>query len=197
MRTMKSLRTLMMLALVVATVSLATGCRKKPKVASKPPQGVELNGGPSLGTPDSAIDDGSSPMNQIPPRNAGGAFTPLDDGKNGRWQDVVYFAFDRSDVGDAERPKLESLAKYLKDNDTYAVQVEGHCDERGSDEYNRGLAERRAIAVREYLVTLGTADTRIETISYGEEKPAVPNATNESDHALNRRAEFVIGTRQP
>lgn len=194
---MKSLRVLLMLALVVTTVSLLSGCRKKPKIAPRPPSPIEEGSGPMLTPPGSGMGEDVGLNDKFPPRSGGG-FVPVDlgNGKNGRWDDVVYFAFDRSDIGDAERPKLEALAQYLKDNDTYCVQIEGHCDERGSDEYNRGLGERRAIAVRDYLVNLGVADTRMETIGYGEEKPAVAAAGNESDHALNRRGEFVIGTRE-
>jgi hypothetical protein len=114
-----------------------------------------------------------------------------------RWQGVaVYFAFDRSTVGAAERPKLEALATYLQGNPSFAVVIEGHTDDRGSDEYNRALSERRALAVKDYLVTLGTGAERLETLAYGEERPAVPNATSEEDHARNRRAEFIIGTRK-
>jgi len=196
---MKSLRVLLMLALVVTTLSLTgcTGCRKKPVVAPKPPAPIGDLGGPTLTPPAPGMGEDVGLDDKLPPRSGGG-FVPVDlgNGKNGRWDDVVYFAFDRSDIGDAERPKLEALAQYLKDNATYCVQIEGHCDERGSDEYNRGLSERRAIAIRDYLVNLGVADTRMETIGYGEEKPAVANAANESDHALNRRGEFVIGTRE-
>ena len=88
------------------------------------------------------------------------------------------------------------MAKYLLENTQYHVIVEGHCDERGSDEYNRTLGERRALAVKDYLVNLGVGAERIETVSYGEEKPAVPDATTDSQHGKNRRAEFVIGIRQ-
>ena len=73
--------------------------------------------------------------------------------------------------------------------------IEGHCDDRGSDEYNRALSERRSLAVRDYLVTLGIAAERMHTVSYGEDRPAVADAVTEADHQLNRRAEFLIGTR--
>ena len=117
--------------------------------------------------------------------------------ENKRWEGVaVYFAYDRSTIGTSERSKVEALAKYLLENTQYHVIVEGHCDERGSDEYNRTLGERRALAVKDYLVNLGVGAERIETVSYGEEKPAVPDATTDSQHGKNRRAEFVIGIRQ-
>ncbi len=111
-------------------------------------------------------------------------------------QVVVYFAFDSAALGTAELPKLESLAGHLREHPEYAVVVEGHCDDRGSDEYNRALGENRALVVRDQLISLGIDGARLETVSYGEEKPAVPNATDESQHAKNRRAQFIVGTRK-
>ncbi len=106
---------------------------------------------------------------------------------------LVYFAFDRSAIGEAERPKLERIAAYMVESPEYHLVIEGHCDERGSAEYNRGLGERRALAVRDYLVDLGIESNRLHTVSYGIERPAVPNATTEREHARNRRAEFRVG----
>lgn len=110
-----------------------------------------------------------------------------------RWENVaIYFAFDRSAIGAAQRPKLETLAGFLNERPDYGLVIEGHTDSRGSDEYNRGLSERRALAVKRYLVDLGIAGTRMETIPYGEDRPAVPGATSERQHAKNRRVEFVF-----
>jgi len=114
-----------------------------------------------------------------------------------RWAEVViYFAYDSAAIGPAERPKLDTLRKHLLEHPTYSVVVEGHCDERGSDEYNRALGECRALVVRDYLISLGVEGSRLETISYGEERPVEVNAGGESGHQANRRAEFVIGIRQ-
>ena len=111
-----------------------------------------------------------------------------------RWTDcVIYFAYDQYEVGAPERAKLDTLAKYLTENPTLGVIVEGHTDERGSDEYNRALGERRALAVVQYLGLMGVAANRCKTISYGEDKPAKSPATTEAEHQLNRRAEFLIG----
>jgi peptidoglycan-associated lipoprotein len=109
-------------------------------------------------------------------------------------QVVVYFAFDSATLGEAEMPKLEALAGHLREHKEYIAVVEGHCDERGSDEYNRALGENRALVVRDHLIGLGIEAGRLETVSYGEEKPAVPNATGEAQHAMNRRAQFIVGT---
>ncbi len=110
-----------------------------------------------------------------------------------QWDDIVYFAYDRAEVAATERPKIERLAEYLLGNPGTGVVIEGHCDERGSDEYNRALSDRRALSVRSYLSSLGVGDERMQTVSFGEDKPAVPNATSEAEHSKNRRAEFQFG----
>lgn len=127
------------------------------------------------------------------PIGAEGTIKPIDQ----RWAEVViFFAYDSAAIGPAERPKLETLGKHLLEHPTYSVVVEGHCDERGSDEYNRALGECRALVVRDYLISLGVDGARLDTISYGEERPKIVNADGEGGHQENRRAEFVIGIRQ-
>jgi len=105
--------------------------------------------------------------------------------------DPVYFDYDSSHVKPSEQPKIEKVAEYLRANPSLRLIIEGHCDERGSAEYNLALGERRALAIRAYLVGLGVDASRIQTISYGEERPAAPG-TGESVWRLNRRGEFVI-----
>ncbi|MGC8829247.1 MAG: peptidoglycan-associated lipoprotein Pal [Verrucomicrobiia bacterium] len=104
---------------------------------------------------------------------------------------IVYFDFDRSAIKESEKSKLDFVAKYLKENNETKIQIEGHCDERGTEEYNRALGERRALAAREYLINAGVSGTRIYTISYGEDKPADPGH-NEAAWAKNRRCEFIL-----
>ncbi len=114
--------------------------------------------------------------------------------KNGSyWSEKIYFDYNRAEVKASERGKLDALAVYLKENPGFGTVIEGHCDERGSDEYNRALSERRSLAVRDYLGALGVDVRRMETISYGEDRPVIPNATTEAEHSQNRRAEFLIG----
>ncbi len=107
--------------------------------------------------------------------------------------ETVYFDFDSSAIKPGERPKIQTVATYLKANPHVAVRVEGHCDERGTIEYNRALGERRALAIREELVRLGIAPDRVSTVSYGEERP-VELGHNEEAWRKNRRGEFVILT---
>jgi len=101
----------------------------------------------------------------------------------------IHFAFDKYDLDTDARQTLQNNALYLEQHPGTSIILEGHCDERGSDEYNLALGEKRARAAAEYLVNLGVEDERIRTISYGEEKPLNP-ASNEEAWALNRRAEF-------
>lgn len=103
----------------------------------------------------------------------------------------VYFGFDSTVVPQAELGKIEAVSSHLSDNANRVVIVAGHCDERGSDEYNMSLGENRAIIVRNYLVENGIAADRIETRSYGKERPAVVG-DGEEFWCKNRRAEFEI-----
>lgn len=105
--------------------------------------------------------------------------------------DDVHFEFDKSSLTPLARTILDENAKRLKENPGIKVIIEGHCDERGSREYNLALGERRAVAVKNYLSGLGIEDKRMKTISYGEERPLDPGH-NERAWALNRRAHFVI-----
>ena len=108
-----------------------------------------------------------------------------------RWG-PIYFAFNQSFIGETERLKLERLAEYLQKNPDLVLVVEGHCDERGSEEFNRSLGEKRALSVQDYLISLGIQESKITTISYGEAR-LKDSGVNEEAHARNRRAEFIIG----
>lgn len=104
---------------------------------------------------------------------------------------TVYFDFDKFFVRDDMKPFFEKNAEWLKKNTAVKIQIEGSCDERGSDEYNMALGDRRALSAKKYLVNLGIDESRISTISYGEEKP-VCKESNESCWSQNRRADFVV-----
>lgn len=101
----------------------------------------------------------------------------------------VYFPFDQFTLTNKARRVLDANAIILKSYPALKVSIEGHCDSRGSDEYNLALGERRAHVVKNYLVSLGVGSDRFETISYGEELPA-DSAMTESAWAMNRRTEF-------
>jgi peptidoglycan-associated lipoprotein len=105
--------------------------------------------------------------------------------------DRVFFAFDKSDISPEARRTLERQAEWLKRYPNVTVTVEGHCDERGTREYNLALGERRATAAKNVLVALGVPANRVTTISYGKERPAVVGS-NESAWAQNRRGVTVV-----
>lgn len=103
----------------------------------------------------------------------------------------VFFPLDSSELDDAGRAVVGSNAALMKQYATWTITIEGHADERGTAEYNLALGERRAVAVRTYLVSLGVAPDRIRTVSYGKEFPFDPGHS-EAAWAQNRRAHFVI-----
>ena len=105
--------------------------------------------------------------------------------------DRVFFDTDRSELKPQARSTVEALAAWMNEHPGVALTIEGHCDERGTREYNLALGERRANAVRDYLVALGISGNRLGTISYGKERPAVPGSS-ESAWAQNRRSVFVV-----
>lgn len=103
----------------------------------------------------------------------------------------VYYAYDSSDLDGAARDRIAKNADFLKQQGTLIVTIEGHCDERGTNEYNLALGERRATAARDYLRSLGVADSRLRSISYGEERPQCTDSS-ETCWQRNRRAYFRL-----
>lgn len=107
--------------------------------------------------------------------------------------DTIHFAYDSSVVRSADKSKIAEVADYLKNHPDLAVRVEGNCDERGTEEYNRSLGERRALAAREVIVGLGVKPDAVDTVSFGEDKP-VDSGHNESAWKQNRRDDFILLT---
>ena len=105
--------------------------------------------------------------------------------------DTVYFTYDSYVLPPNEIAKVDMVGQHLNSNMQHVLVVEGHCDERGSNEYNLALGENRALAVRSYLVNMGISPDRIQTRSFGEEKPAVMGM-DESAWSMNRRCEFAL-----
>jgi peptidoglycan-associated lipoprotein len=156
----------------------STGCKKWGK---KPPTTSGLGS-------DTIHGDGPGLLsgNELPPRGIG-------DGKGivANQFETVLFAYDSAQVDDSERSKVEAVAEFLKANSAGVATLEGHCDERGSNEYNMSLGERRALAVRAYLMSLGVDGARVQTKSLGEEQPK-DAGHDEPAWSVNRRVEFVI-----
>ena len=103
----------------------------------------------------------------------------------------IFFDYDSSDLTSQGQTILQANAEILSEYSTWVITIEGHCDQRGSPEYNLGLGERRALVTEEYLIALGLDSIRVNTVSYGKEFPFDPDDTEDA-HARNRRAHFVI-----
>lgn len=99
---------------------------------------------------------------------------------------IVYFKYDSDELVAAEAQKLDAIAEFMNNNQGLGLVIEGHCDQRGTDEYNRALGERRANAIRAYLAGRGLADNRMRTVSYGKDKPAA-QGNGEDAWRQNRR----------
>lgn len=141
--------------------------------------------------------DGGDPMAQEGVLDASGmsdqAMNPSATGSDAGAVPGLYtitFTYDNSTLTEDAKQKLSSNAEWMNANPNVKVQVEGHCDERGSIEYNLALGERRAKAVKDYLVSLGVKAGQLMTISYGEER-LLSYGDTESDHSKNRRANFL------
>jgi peptidoglycan-associated lipoprotein len=104
---------------------------------------------------------------------------------------TVHFAYDSAAVKKSEQANLQSIASALSSDASTKLLIEGNCDERGTEEYNRSLGERRALALREALAKIGVDPSRVRTISYGKDKPADPGH-DESAWAKNRRGDFIL-----
>ena len=147
-------------------------------------------GGDTLNT---SGDNSSIPQNERP----GGNFNPdTDVNYDTLNSDTVYFAFDSSTIPAQEQGKLEAVSEYMKNNPGQRLFLAGHADKRGTPEYNRALGERRALAVREYLVGLGLNAGALYTNSYGSDRPAVDGDTEEA-YAKNRRVQIGLITSKP
>lgn len=179
-------------ALVAALVLAGTlgACAKKtPPVArptnppppsagsTRPPAPPEPVAEPEPVPPEPAVEDISS--RDIDDINKNSPFQP------------VFYALDSSEVDAAAQQTLNANAEILKKYPTWVITIEGHADERGTAEYNLALGERRALAARNYLVSLGIAADRLRTVSYGKEFPFDPGH-DEAAWAKNRRAQFVV-----
>ena len=181
------------LVLVVA----ASGCKKKPVGVTNLP-GAQAGKVPDMG-PGGAIRPAQPMTGETGPGGLGDAHVSNPAGSHEGWiedaqalkTETVYFDYDSSVLKAAEKPKVAAVADYLKANSGKAVKVEGNCDERGTEEYNRSLGERRALAVREEIIRLGVDPTRVDTISYGKDRPA-EQGHDESAWKKNRRDDFIV-----
>jgi len=181
---------------VVATTSLVAACKKKPEVAPVP------NAGPGAAptpTCDKACQDSIAKAradsidqaNRERERMEAEARARASAAARAAIESKVYFNYDQSDLSGEARATLDSKLPVLRSNPGMRLRISGHADERGSDEYNLALGQRRAAAVKRYLTDQGVDGGRLDIVSYGEERPAVEGETEDA-FRLNRRAEFEI-----
>jgi peptidoglycan-associated lipoprotein len=170
----------MITALIVAALLVAAGCASKPAPTPEPVAPAPA----PMATTDVTRQPAPLGVGSQPVQSG-----PVADHQAIAGLERVYFAYNQFTLEDPARMTLEQNAVYLRNNATLKVVIEGHCDDRGSDEYNLALGERRAVAAKNYLVSLGIAAERLAIISYGEEQPLV-TAANDEGWAKNRRAEF-------
>jgi len=185
---MKNLPKLLVLAASVSALLLLTGCPKKP-VRTPAPIDTMGQGDTSVIPRDlNAVADPNSLLQQRDPLPAGWS----EEGPGYRVADMqsVYFDFDRSAVAAKERPKIEAAVKWMGTNADKRVVLEGHCDWRGTAEYNLGLGDRRANAVMKYLESLGIDSKRLEIISKGDID--AKEGGSDADMAKDRRVDFYV-----
>ena len=188
-------RMTVLLAALSMTALMAAGCASKEVVKTEEPAAATVKSETPKPSEQPAVKEEAPAV--APPQQAPESLTPADI-QSGKVAaeiavfDTVYFDLDSSDLRQDSRDVLSKNAEILlKSKPATKIKIEGHCDERGSAEYNLALGERRAKSVQQYLLTLGVQPDRLSVISYGKEKPAV-QGTSEEAWAKNRRAEFML-----
>jgi len=188
-----------LVALLLVIVATASACsRKKPPVARPtPPPPSATATGTAPPPPPAPLAEPEPPVASIPvePTMSGTSVDynarSLDELNRESPLQPVFYSLDSSDVGGDMQATLQRNAEILKQYPSWVVTVEGHCDQRGTAEYNLPLGDRRAQSARAYLIALGIPAERIKTVSYGSEFPFDPG-TSEEAYAKNRRAHFVV-----
>lgn len=177
--------------LVLMALGAGACAKKEPPVARPMPPPPMADTTPARPPAPPEPDTEPAPVPPVPVTDDSIGSRSLDDINRDSPLKPVFFALDQNEVDAAGQQVLQANADVLKKYPTWQVTVEGHCDERGTAEYNLALGERRAVAARNYLISLGIAADRVKTVSYGKEFPFDP-AHNEAAWAKNRRAHFVV-----
>jgi len=172
---------------ILAAFSLVMACTsakvvKPPEEAAKPIPPAEKKMEEEIITAQKPSEVKEAEITEETVKKVGEEISPLQD---------IHFAFDDYSLTDQAKVILEKNATWMKNNPNAKVQIEGHCDERGTNEYNLALGERRANSAKKYLIKLGVQEDRLPTVSYGEERPLDPGH-NEGAWAKNRRDHFTI-----
>jgi peptidoglycan-associated lipoprotein len=193
---MKASRLTYLMVIALAFTFAATGCKRKPKGVTELPNRPGRVGPGSSIPIGNTFDPNANGVNGINSTELPGNIDP-DVMKNDRetlQAHTVQFAYDSVAIRSTEQSKVDAVASYMKSAPGHvALLIEGHCDERGTEEYNRALGERRALALRETLMSAGVSGGRVVTRSYGKDRK-VDTGSSEASHARNRRGVFVLLT---
>ena len=185
---MNRLQSRAVLALLACALLASCGGKKRPPAVATGPGSSRTAGGGSRSAPVVPIDNGPDLATRPPDETGPGVDIPESEG--GPLGDI-HFGFDQAALSDEARATLEKHALWLQNHRDAKVRIEGHCDERGTVEYNLALGERRAKAAYDYVVSLGVPADRLKTVSYGKEIQ-VCNEANEGCWQRNRRAKFTV-----
>jgi peptidoglycan-associated lipoprotein len=180
------MKSIVSIALLLAGAALLAGCPKKPTTVEPPTAGTQV-GGSSSTAPGGGASTNGSPLGDDTGA-AGSRGVGADGGLSGR--KIIYFDFDKSEIKSEFADIVTANAQNLTSHPNLKLKLEGNTDERGTREYNIGLGERRAQAVRRALMLQGVAETQLTTVSFGAERPAA-EGDEESAWAQNRRVELV------
>lgn len=179
--------------IVLCAMTALAGCAKKPvrpTPADTAPIGTAANRG--INPESIRTDDLFAPgTNVLPERGNQGGFD-VNNQLRGKFE-PVYFDFDKSNIKESERVKLQAAAQYLRENPQHSLMLEGYCDWRGTAEYNLGLGDRRPNAAKSYLTTIGVPNDKVQTLSKGSLE--APKNADEATMARDRRVEIVILSR--
>lgn len=179
------------LAIIAVSFMFVTGCQKRavtrpevatPPVAKEQPEPIQQQKAPEKITEQKVEQVASSDID-----------SRVSEGKEGMFKDIL-FDYDKYDVRESYKAELQAVSAWMRKNSSATLSIEGHCDDRGTNEYNLALGDRRAKAVKDFLISLGVPSSRIESISYGEEKQICTEQSEEC-WAKNRRAHFVVLTK--
>ena len=190
------------ITLAIAAALPLCGCLKSPYHVTQIPNGGAFTGTNDFASTTPAISTGDSTDGlKVSEADLKNGIAQADPSNFDNWiankealaAYTVHFDYDSSTVKVSEESKLTGVAEAMKGATPVAVRIEGNCDERGTEEYNRSLGDRRANALREKLATMGVDPKKLLTVSYGEDKP-VDNGHNEAAYAKNRRGDFILLT---
>jgi peptidoglycan-associated lipoprotein len=190
---MKTLSRLVVVSMFALSIPLLAGCAKEQVAPYPGGQGKEIEYAPPQteeGGPSEESLDASRGGNGLPGDQASDEYKRLH-GRSSEQFEPIYFDFDQATIRPDQFAKLDHNADYLKSNSSARIVIEGNCDERGTNEYNLALGERRAQNAKTYLTEAGVEASRMRTVSYGEERPLFPGQ-DDSAWAQNRRDDFVL-----